>query len=185
MTGSYSDCRQHDDTYAESVRSTFVFVLHTVARPPRRVPGWPGGRLTDSRGTVTATNVNAEEFHTVVADGPGFILITVSGPYSWARVDRLLRRILIESESRGSCPVLVDATAVPVNLTTTDKYTMGVDAALRLGGRVKVALLGAPVTIDGFGETVARNRGGNVGVFTDQAAAVRWLVGTAPESLRS
>jgi hypothetical protein len=121
--------------------------------------------------------VDAKEFQTVVAEGPGFILITVTGAYTWARLDRLLQRIGAESVTRAIPRVLVDATAVPIKLSTIDKYTMGVTVALRLGGAVKVALLGSPVTIDGFGETVARNRGANVGVFTDQAAALQWLVG--------
>jgi len=129
-----------------------------------------------------AIYVDPKEFQTFVADGPGFIRITVAGPYSWARLDRLLRRIAAESATRAISRVLLDATAVPVKLSTIDKYTMGVMVALRLGGSVKVALLGSPVTIDGFGETVARNRGANVGVFTDQAAAIRWLVG--PETLQ-
>jgi hypothetical protein len=129
-------------------------------------------------------NVEADEFQTAVAKGPGFLLITVNGSVAWSRLDHLLRRVSAESETRRIRKVLVDATAVPVALTITDKYTMGVAAALRLHGRVKVALLGAAVTIDGFGETVTRNRGTNVGVLTDGTAALAWLAGTAPGAKR-
>jgi hypothetical protein len=124
---------------------------------------------------------NGNEFDTVVTDGPGFVRITVRGAFSWTRVDGLLVRIHAESEARCIRAVLVDATAIPVVLTTTDRYTMGVAASARLDARVRVALLGAPVTIDGFGELVARNRGANVRVFTDEARAVEWLLqSTAP-----
>jgi hypothetical protein len=129
-------------------------------------------------------HLDTDEFQTTVAEGPGFILITVSGPYTWTRVDALLKRIAAESVSRANPRVLLDATAVPVELSMIDKYTMGAMVAVRLGGGVKVALLGSPVTIDGFGETVARNRGANVGVFTDEAAALEWLVGPATDTPR-
>jgi hypothetical protein len=90
------------------------------ARSPRTVRGRAGDLLTASR-------------------RPRYILIIVTTAYSRARVDRLLRRIVVKSETRGIRSVLVDAPAVPVKPPTTDRYTLGADAALRLGWRLKVA----------------------------------------------
>jgi hypothetical protein len=127
---------------------------------------------------------NVNEFATAITDEAGFIRITVQGSFAWKRIDGLLERIYAECERRGVRQVLVDATAIPVALTTTDRYTMGVAASARLDARLKVALLGAAVTIDGFGELVARNRGANVGVFTDERRALQWLLPPADAPLR-
>ena len=123
--------------------------------------------------------VDTDEFPTVVTEGPGFVRITVSGPSTGARLRRLLERVVAESESRGMARVLVDGREVPPPIPTTDKYDIGVATARALDSRTKLAVLGRPVIIDHFFETVARNRGANVGVFTDEKAALEWLVGSA------
>jgi hypothetical protein len=120
--------------------------------------------------------VDEEDFQLAVTEGPGFVRIGLSGPYSRRRRDRLLSRIAAECEARNLQRVLVDSTAVPVQLSTLDSYELGVEAARRFGARVRVALVAHPVTVDHFGETVARNRGANVGVFTDETAARAWLI---------
>lgn len=95
-------------------------------------------------------------------------------PLEWRATDR----------DHGARQVLVDATAIPVVLTTTDRYTMGVAASARLDARLRVALLGAPVAIDAVGELVARTRGTNGGVITDEGRALEWLLPAAGAARR-
>jgi hypothetical protein len=123
--------------------------------------------------------VDTDVFPTVVTEGPGFVRITVSGPSTGARLRRLLERVVAEIESRGMARVLIDGREVPPPIPTTDKYDIGVAVARALDARTKLAVLGRPVNIDHFFETVARNRGANVGVFTEEKAALEWLVGSA------
>jgi len=123
--------------------------------------------------------VHTDEFPTVVTEGPGFVRITVSGPSTGARLRRLLERVVAESESTGMACVLVDGREVPPPIPTTDKYDIGVATARSLDAKTKLAVLGRPVNVDHFFETVARNRGANVAVFTDERAALEWLVGSA------
>ncbi len=119
--------------------------------------------------------MDAAEYRVTVTEEPQFLRIGVAGTYSRARTLSLLRRIRAEADARAAKRVLVDAREVPIALSTTDKFWIGVEAAVLFRGRVQVALLGPAAMIDGFGETVARNRGANVGVFTEATAAERWL----------
>jgi hypothetical protein len=90
-----------------------------------------------------------------------------------------LDRVVAESESRGIARVLVDGREVPPPVSTADKYDLGVAAARALDGRIKLAVVALPVNVDHFFETVARNRGADVLVFTDETAALKWLTGAS------
>jgi len=48
---------------------------------------------------------------------------------------------------------------------------------LTYGGKIRMAIVGSEPYIDPdrFGETVATNRGGDVGVFTSMTDALAWL----------
>ena len=64
--------------------------------------------------------------------------------------------------------------------TLLDRYDFGVHIAeqyLTSDPRVRIALLGQEPMIhpERFGEIVARNRGADARVFTDEALAVEWL----------
>jgi hypothetical protein len=120
--------------------------------------------------------MDGDDFQTVVTEGAGFVRITVSGPFTRARFGRLVQRIVAEAGSRGETRVLVDLQAVPMNLSTMDRYEMGVAAGRLLVG-VKVVVIATRAVVDHFAETVARNRGAVVGVFTEEAAALKWLLG--------
>jgi hypothetical protein len=63
-------------------------------------------------------------------------------------------------------------------LATFERYDLGVEAAEYLTGHrmnVKVAFVGTPPTMNGFGLRVARNRGILTEVFPTQQEALRWL----------
>jgi len=119
-----------------------------------------------------------DQFLTVVAEGPGLVRITMSGPSTAARLHRALDRVVAESEARAITRVLVDAREVPPPVPTADKFDLGVAAGHALGSRIKLAVLGSPATVDHFFATVARSRGAIVLAFTDEIIAVKWLTGS-------
>ena len=114
-----------------------------------------------------------------VAENPGYLQVRLQRSPIPARLDRLLRRTVAESEARGFRRVLVDATALTDPLPTADQYQMGVETARALDGRIKLAIVGQPEHADPFFETVARNRGANLRVFADEVDAVVWLLRNA------
>ncbi len=120
--------------------------------------------------------MDGDDFQTVVTADHGFVRMTVSGPYTRARFGRLIQRVADEAGSRGIPRTLVDLTAVPLSLSTMDRYEIGVAAGRLLLG-IKVAVIATRAVVDHFAETVARNRGAVVGVFTEEAAALKWLLG--------
>lgn len=65
--------------------------------------------------------------------------------------------------------------------STVDRFALGGQFARAAQRQVKVAFVARPELIDPnrFGLTVARNRGMIADVFTDQAAALAWLLGEA------
>ncbi len=119
-----------------------------------------------------------DQFLTVVAEGPGFVRITVSGPSTAARLHRALDRVVAESEARGITRVLVDGREVLPPILTADKFDVGVAAGHALGSKIRLAVLGSPATVDHFFATVARSRGAIVLAFTDESIAVKWLTGS-------
>jgi hypothetical protein len=129
--------------------------------------------------------VESDQFLTVVADGPGFVRITVSGPSTGARLHGLLQRIVVETKSRGTSRVLVDGREVPAPIPTADKYDIGVATAQALGGRIKLAVVASPANVDQFFATVARSGGTMVLEFTDETAALAWLMGAEAATPRS
>jgi hypothetical protein len=122
--------------------------------------------------------MDADEFPTVVTEGAGFIRVTISGPTSSTRRLRLIGRIAAEIKSRGVSSVLVDSLGSTGEISTVDRFEFGKEAARLLGAGTKVAIILVRARADRFAETVARNRGGNIGIFTSEADALDWLVGS-------
>lgn len=69
-------------------------------------------------------------------------------------------------------------------LDTTTRFQLGKRAAELASGKVRVAMVLTPEQIDPerFGESVARNRGLDVDLFTNEVEALGWLVG--PDAIR-
>lgn len=83
--------------------------------------------------------------------------------------------------SQGSNAILIDGLGVRgTPPTTMELFKLGKhvsDLRARFGRSVRIAVVGDLAKIDpqNFGETVARNRGANLKVFTDMENAIRWL----------
>jgi hypothetical protein len=115
---------------------------------------------------------------TVTKDG-GFLRVTIRGPATRTNLLGAVERIIVETKLEDIWRVLVDATGAPATLGAFDKYQIGVEFARVADRRMTMAVVARAEIVDHFFETVARNRGGPVRVFTDETAALHWLLGTA------
>jgi hypothetical protein len=113
---------------------------------------------------------------TVTTDGR-YLRVTLCGPSIQGGLLRLLERIVAETKSRDIWLVLLDLLALQTPVGTYEKYQVGIELVRIADRRMRLAGVGRPELVDHFFETVARNRGGAVAVFTDEPAALRWLMG--------
>jgi hypothetical protein len=113
---------------------------------------------------------------TVTTDGV-YLRVTLGGPGIPGGLLGLLERTVAETKSRNIWLVLVDMMAVRAPVGTFEKYQVGIELVRVADRRMRLAAVGRPVLVDHFFETVARNRGGAVAVFTEESAALHWLIG--------
>ena len=100
---------------------------------------------------------------------------------------RALARAIAETQSRRIWRVLCDATAVDTPIGTCEKYEIGAELARAADRHMIMAVVARAELIDYFFETVARNRGASVRVFTHEATAHQWLfsIPTVPTGAES
>jgi hypothetical protein len=118
----------------------------------------------------------ADEFAITVTKDSGFLRIAVRGPATRSNLLLTLQRIIAETKSQDVWRVLLDATGAGAKIGAFDKFEIGVELARAADRRLRLAVVAVPAAVDHFFETVARNRGGAVRVFTDEAAALEWLL---------
>jgi hypothetical protein len=118
-----------------------------------------------------------DEFEIRVTKDSGFLRVTLRGPATRPNLLGVLERVLAETKLEDTWRVLVDGTGVLAPLGTILKYELGIELARIADRRMTMAVVGRPEAVDHFFETVARNRGGSVRVFTDETAALHWLLG--------
>ena len=117
----------------------------------------------------------SEESRFEVSEDAGCVRLVVRGQFSRALFTQLLQRVIEETTARRNPRALIDGRDVPLSMSTITRYEIGVQLADSIGGGIRLAVLLLPEAVDGFAETVARNRGATVRVFTDEAAALQWL----------
>ena len=106
------------------------------------------------------------------------LLVTASGTVKFESALRLLRQICDAAAEDHISRILVDPLAVEGELAAHERYRIGVDLATYVMQReidVKMALVGLPPTLNGFGVLVAHNRGMDAKVFPAPEGAMRWL----------
>jgi hypothetical protein len=87
-----------------------------------------------------------------------------------------------EAKSRGIWLVLCDVSAVTFPTDSVfERFEAGVELARQADPRMKMAAVARADLIDHVFENVARNRGAAVATFDNEAAALQWLHGTAPD----
>lgn len=109
----------------------------------------------------------------------GVLHVRLSGTYPVQRAPgegNLFQPLIDGCAAHGCRKALIDARTLDVALGTMGLFQAGTDAAHLTRSGLRIALLARPDMLDPFFEDVARNRGGDVGVFTDADAARAWLM---------
>jgi hypothetical protein len=122
-------------------------------------------------------HMDAPKF-TVAGDG-AYLRVTVTGRSSRSNLLTALQRIVAEVQLREIWHVLVDATGIPPPMTTFEKYDLALEFSRIANPKLKTAIVARTEMVDHFFETVARNRGVGVMVFTKEAPALEWLLDPA------
>jgi hypothetical protein len=105
----------------------------------------------------------------------GFLRLSLNGRMTRGTLLRALAQIVAETKSRNIWRVLCDARSVPAPIGTSEKFEAGTELARSADRRMILAVVAGPELVDYFFETVARNRGASVRVFTNEATALQWL----------
>ena len=119
---------------------------------------------------------------TTVRVHPGYLEVACAGLYSRAESLRVGEEAYREAARANRSAVLVDVRGVSGRVPTIlDRFEMGLRIAkhyLESDPRARLAVLGHEPMIhpERFGELVARNRGADARVFTDEAQALDWLL---------
>ncbi len=108
----------------------------------------------------------------------GYLYARFHGDFNAMNNIEHFRATLEECKSRGCDRALCDLSTEVGVISFLSRFHIGGEVASFWDNRIKIALLGRPDQIDKdqFGVTVARNRGVNVSIFTDQDRAVEWLM---------
>lgn len=105
---------------------------------------------------------------------------TASGEVDLATSIDAFTRIYREASIAGLKKALVDCSGIRGELSTAQRYELGesVTAAYhREGGSLRIAVIGRPPVLTGFGALVASNRGLPAQVFESKFKALEWLNG--------
>jgi hypothetical protein len=90
------------------------------------------------------------------------LLAVVTGTMSFDAVWQVLKEICDTALQKNLTHILVDALAAQEVLNTIDRYTIGVTLVDYCGRQKfwpRMAVVGQPPVVDGFGVLVAKNRG--------------------------
>jgi hypothetical protein len=119
---------------------------------------------------------NMDEFKITVIEDGAFLRVTLAGRATRTNLFAALQRIVAETQSRDVWLVLVDATGVPPPFGTFEKYDLALEFARITNPHTKTAVVARAEMVDHFFETVARNRGVGVMVFSSETPALEWLL---------
>jgi len=113
-----------------------------------------------------------------LASQDDFLLATAVGQVSIEEVLRVLRTAIDTATECGFAKILLDLLAVTGELSDLELYEVGRAMAGYCVGKSiypKLAVVGNPPTVNGFGAEVASNRGLTSGTFSDRQLALNWL----------
>ena len=108
----------------------------------------------------------------------GLLLVTASGTFAFDAALLLLKQVCDTAKEKEVSKILVNALAVDGELATVERYRLGTEVTAYLKQRQmspRLAFVGKPPAVDGFGVRVAQNRGITTEVFSSQQEALRWL----------
>ena len=113
-----------------------------------------------------------------LASQDNFFLATATGRVSVKEVLRVFKKVIDTATERGFDKILIDFLEVTGELSTFDLYRIGKAMAEYCASKSicpKVAVVGKPPTVTGFGAEVASNRGLTSMTFSESQPALNWL----------
>ncbi|HUO44643.1 MAG TPA: hypothetical protein VMT94_07010 [Burkholderiales bacterium] len=108
-----------------------------------------------------------------------FIRANPRGSIDLAASRAILTKLISMINANGEDCVLVDTREAEVCLSIPDRYELGVSVATQptiAFGKVALLVPSNEATEAEFFETVVRNRGASLMVFTDFETAIKWLI---------
>jgi hypothetical protein len=106
------------------------------------------------------------------------LLVTASGSLAFDAALRLLKQVCDTAAEKRVNSILVNGLAVYGELSTLERYSLGVEVAAYFQQRqlnARLAFVGKPPAMDGFGVRVGQNRGLTTEMFSSQQEALTWL----------
>jgi hypothetical protein len=106
------------------------------------------------------------------------LLAVVRGTMSFDAIWQVLKEICDTALQKNLTLILVDALGAQGVLTTINRYTIGVKFVTYCGEQKfwpRLAFVGQPPVVDGFGVLVAKNRGLATERFPDRKEALDWV----------
>jgi len=108
-----------------------------------------------------------------------YLLVTLAGQLTYSEATVVLIKIRDVATQMGFDRVLVDCLSLSGELSSFERYKLGQILAQHwqkgLSGTPKIAIVGTPPTINGFGALVASNRGFPAKTFSELPKALDWL----------
>ena len=117
-------------------------------------------------------------FDIEIVEERSFLRFTLRGPGTHAHLLHAVTTMAGESKSRGIWQVLCDTSGIAPAPGAFEKFEAGVELARAADPRMKTAVVARTEVIDYIFQNVARNHGASVAVFSSEAAALRWLLGS-------
>lgn len=103
------------------------------------------------------------------------LLVEITAPFSVKKTLATIQEVADICRNENLDKVLVDMRTIRDSISTTDRYTMGVNVANVIGSKIKVAVVAHKDIFTYVAENVAVNRYGKMKGFTDMDEAMEWL----------
>jgi hypothetical protein len=115
--------------------------------------------------------------HYSIEKRPGYLYMVITGEYDLSDFKEYFKIVMERCTKEKTFKLLVNnlnlkGTDIPMN----HKFALGEEIGKVIGSKLKGAVVWPARDIDGFTETVAKNRGGNMQLFGDVESAERWLL---------
>ena len=108
----------------------------------------------------------------------GVLLVIAGGTFESVGALRLLKQICDMATEKHVNKILVNALALDGTVSELNRYKVAVELSTYLrqrGWNYRLAIVGKPPTVDGFGVRVAQNRGLTAEHFSTEQEALNWL----------
>jgi hypothetical protein len=126
-----------------------------------------------------------EPIQLTLAQQEEFLLATGVGRVSAEEVLRVLTTVIDTGTERGFDKILLDFSAVTGELSVVNLYEVGkamAEYCVSKSIHPKLAVIGNPPTVTGFGAEVAWNRGLISKTFSESQSALNWLRAFRPKA---